>query len=90
MEQLRTYLNSLSIKDQERYAKACGTSLGYLRKAISIRPRLDGELCRLLDENSKGAVPRESIRPDIWPERLNNSAHLTKLRGKQKSSINAS
>jgi hypothetical protein len=68
MEKLREYLNSLPIEKQHDYAKKCGTTIGYLRKALSERPRMDGALCRLLDENSSGIVPRASLRPDIWPE----------------------
>lgn len=69
MDTLRTYLNSLSLREQSSYAIACGTTIGYLRKALSTRPSLDGALCRLLDENSGGKVPRQSLRPDIWPEK---------------------
>ena len=70
MEKLRTYLNSLSTEEQLAFAKSCGTSVGYLRKALNTSPRMDGELCRLLDENSNGAVPKQFLRPDIWPELL--------------------
>lgn len=71
MENLRSYLNSLTPVQQEEYAKASGTTIGYLRKAISVGTAFDGALCRLLDENSSGAVPRAHLRPDIWPELLN-------------------
>lgn len=70
MDKLRLYLNSLSTADQEAYAVACGTTIGYLRKACSARPQLDGALCRKLHEHSGGAVPRSSLRPDIWPEEV--------------------
>jgi hypothetical protein len=67
MDELRNYLNSLTAEQQSAYAKKCGTTIGYLRKALSKGSRFDGALCRLLDENSDGAVPRSSLRPDIWP-----------------------
>lgn len=70
METLRKYINSLSIDDREAYALACGTSIGYLRKAISVKQRFDGALCRLLDEHSGGKVRKQDLRPDIWPELL--------------------
>lgn len=70
MENLRTYLNSLPVDEQIDYARRCGTSIGYLRKAISTNARMDGALCRKLDEESCGVVPRQSLRPDIWPERI--------------------
>lgn len=68
MDKLRHYLNSLTPDQQDAYAKAAGTTVGYLRKALSTKPQLDGALCRKLDELSNGLVPRASLRPDIWPE----------------------
>jgi hypothetical protein len=68
MDELRDYLNSLTTDEQEEFAQKCKTTIGYLRKALNTKPRMDGELCRLLDENSDGAVPKQSLRPDIWPE----------------------
>lgn len=68
METLRVYLNSLTPEQQATYAKRCGTTIAYLRKAMSVQARFDGALCRLLDEESNGAVPRNTLRPDIWPE----------------------
>jgi hypothetical protein len=68
MDELKKYLSTLTVPEQESFALKCGTTLNYLRKAISKGSiRFDGALCRLLDENSGGAVPRESLRPDIWP-----------------------
>ena len=74
MEHLRKYLNSLPTSDQEEYAQKCGTSIGYLRKALNTNPEMDGALCRLLDENSNGAVPKQFLRPDIWPELVEKQA----------------
>lgn len=68
METLRNYLNSLSVDAQSAYAADCGTTIGYLRKALSKGHKLDGALARLLDVNSSGTVRRSDIRPDIWPE----------------------
>jgi hypothetical protein len=66
MDSLRTYLATLSKADQASYAARCGTTIGYLRKALSTKPRLDGALVRRLWEESSGAVIREEIRPDIF------------------------
>lgn len=68
METLRTYLNGLDRPTQAAYAERCGTTLGYLRKAISRGHRLDGGLVRRLDIESGGRVRREELRGDIWPE----------------------
>lgn len=67
MQLLRAYLNSLSVPEQAAYARRCGTTIGSLRKALSVNQKLEGAVCRLLDMESGGAVPRASLRPDIWP-----------------------
>lgn len=69
MQSLRNYLNSLTVAEQTAYAKRCGTSIGYLRKVLSVKQKLEGAVCVLLDENSGGAVPRSELRPDIWPNK---------------------
>lgn len=65
MDTLRSYLNSLSPEQQDAYAKRCGTSIGYLRKAISAGEKLREKLCINLDRESFGAVPCESLREDV-------------------------
>lgn len=46
------------------YCSACGTSEGYLRKAVSRGHQLGGELCILLERESFGAVHCEDLYPD--------------------------
>lgn len=65
METLLTYLNSLTPDQQRAYAARCGTSVGYLRKAISVRQRISSELAIELARESKGKVTVDSIRPDV-------------------------
>lgn len=67
METLRIYLKSLEPRQQDAYARRCGTSLGYLRKALSVGQRFDGGLVRMLWDHSHGQVSRHELRPDIWP-----------------------
>jgi hypothetical protein len=74
METLRAYLATLSPDDQSAYAARCGTTIGYLRKALSTKPRLDGALVRRLDEESGGAVSRVDLREDIFGERAGEAA----------------
>jgi hypothetical protein len=77
METLRTYLATLTPDDQAAYAKSCGTTIGYLRKALSTKPKLDGALVRKLDEESDGKASRYDIRPDIFganPEKTKRKA----------------
>lgn len=64
-EALRTYLNSLEVDDQTSYAERAGTTLGYLRKALSTKERIAESTAIALDRESGGEVPVESIRPDV-------------------------
>jgi len=65
MEVLRAYLNTLTTAEQRDYADRSGTTVGYLRKAISTREQLREKLCIALDRESKRAVPCEALRPDV-------------------------
>ncbi|NBN70539.1 Cro/Cl family transcriptional regulator [Proteus sp. G2618] len=66
MEKLRIFLNSLSVPEQEMFAIRCGTTIGYLRKAISKGSRLGTELCVLIEKNSNSKVTRKDLYPDDW------------------------
>lgn len=66
MDTLRTYLNSLPPAEQAAFACRAGTTIGYLRKALSVQPKLDGALVKQLWEESRGTVLRSDLRPDIW------------------------
>ncbi|WDI91956.1 hypothetical protein [Xanthomonas campestris] len=66
MDTLRTYLATLTPSDQADYAVRAGTSIGYLRKAMSKGQRFDGALARRLDEQSDGAVSRHDLREDVF------------------------
>jgi len=76
MESLRSYLEKLAVPQQHEYAERAGTSLGYLRKSLSVRSRFGGVLARRLDEASGGAVPRHELRPDIFGEGTEPSPFL--------------
>ncbi|MDG9843783.1 MULTISPECIES: hypothetical protein [unclassified Stenotrophomonas] len=67
METLRTYLKTLSPLDQADFARRAGTTLGYLRKALSKGQRFGGALVRQLHVQSGGRVGLTDLRPDIWP-----------------------
>lgn len=66
MQTLRDHLSTLSVTEQGEYAIRAGTTIGYLRKALSKGQRFDGALARRLDEESGGAVSRYELRPDIF------------------------
>ncbi|XTG20286.1 hypothetical protein ACNFZ3_12710 [Escherichia coli] len=50
MEELRIFLNSLSSDEQRMFACECGTSIGYLRKALSKGQVLGHRYVSLLSE----------------------------------------
>ena len=65
MTDRRTYLNSLPVVEQQLFAERCGTSIGYLRKAISAGQKLGADLAVNIERESGGAVRVESVRADI-------------------------
>ncbi|KAF3997513.1 transcriptional regulator [Glaciimonas immobilis] len=65
MEKLLKHLNSLSKVGRIQFATACGTTEGYLRKAVSIGQRLNPELCINIERESRGEVRCESLLPDV-------------------------
>ena len=65
MEKLRAYLNSLPTDEQTAFATRCGTSVGYLRKAISKGQKLGESTVIAIDRESGGEVPCECLRPDV-------------------------
>lgn len=72
MIELRLYLNSLSPDEQKEFAAQCGTTIGYLRKALSKNHELGAALCVLIEKASSGVVTRKHLHPSdwnsIWPE----------------------
>jgi hypothetical protein len=67
MDTLRTYLATLTPAEQAAYALRAGTTINYLRKAMSKGQRFDGALVRQLHLLSDGAVGLTDLRADIWP-----------------------
>ena len=65
MSDLRRFLNDLPKEEQLRFCDKCGTSLGYLRKALSTGQLLGESLCINIDRESAGRVTVESLRPDV-------------------------
>jgi DNA-binding transcriptional regulator YdaS (Cro superfamily) len=65
MDKLLKYLNRLSKELRPEFASACGTTEGYLRKAISKSQRLGADLCINIERESNGLVLCEDLRPDV-------------------------
>lgn len=80
METLRTYLNSLSRDEQDEYAVRSGTTVGYLRKALSTKEKIAESTAIALDRESGGEVPVEDVRPDVdWGYLRGSSAKASRL-----------
>lgn len=76
MLKLLAYLNSISPTQQAEFAKRCGTSVGYLRKAVCKGQQLGEALCIKLERESARAVTCEELRPDVDWAYLRGSAPI--------------
>lgn len=65
MEKLHEYLKTMLPSEQRKFAYRCGTSLGYLRKAISVGQKIGVELAVAIQRESCGVVRVEDLRPDV-------------------------
>lgn len=65
MDILRSFLKTLEPEAREAFAVRCGTTLGYLQKALSIGQPLGHGLCISIERESAGAVRCESLRDDV-------------------------
>jgi DNA-binding transcriptional regulator YdaS (Cro superfamily) len=63
MHPLLEFLNALSPEDRDGFASRCGTTVGYLRKAVSTRQQLREALCINIERESLGRVRCEQLRP---------------------------
>lgn len=51
--------------EQTAFALLCGTTIGYIRRCLSIRRALSMEVSSAIELHSGGAVRLEDLRPDI-------------------------
>lgn len=75
MNELRAFLNTLSQQEQREFSLRCGTTISYLRKAISKKSVLGAELCVRIEKESSNAVTRKHLVPNWkarWPELTDN------------------
>lgn len=72
MDKLKPFLRQMPPEAQAQFCSACGTTLGYVRKALSVGAVFGPALCVAFERESAGAVTRRDLRPDdwqdIWPE----------------------
>lgn len=79
MNALKRYINGLAPLEQHDFAARCGTSLGYLRKAISVGQRIGESLCINIDRESNSAVRCEDLRPDVDWAYLRGTSHAAQV-----------
>ncbi|WP_186137944.1 transcriptional regulator [Burkholderia gladioli] len=65
MDKLLALINSLPPAEQRGFARRCGTTVGYLRKAISTGQQLGESLCINIDRESRGLVRCEDLAPSV-------------------------
>lgn len=65
MECVLAYLNSLPVDKQARFARRCGTTVGYLRKAVSQNQRLGANIIISMERESAGKITCEQVLPDV-------------------------
>lgn len=69
MQQLLDYLKGLDSPAREDFARRCGTTVGYLRKAVSKGEKINAVTCINIELESSGAVSCECLRGDVrWNE----------------------
>lgn len=61
MHPLLAFLNAKARAEQDAFAARCRTTIGYLRKAVSVGQQLKPLTCALIEFESGGVVPVEDI-----------------------------
>lgn len=79
MEKLLAYINSLPLGQREPFAARCETTVGYLRKACSIRQKLSEGMCLRIAAESHGVVSLQDLRPDVDWDRLRTALYMPEL-----------
>jgi len=65
MDKLRSYFNALPLHERHDFCRRCGTTIGYLRKAMSVG-QIGPKLAAAIELHTNGFVTREDLRPDIF------------------------
>jgi hypothetical protein len=68
MDKLRTFINDKSTTEQFIFALECGTTIGYIRKRLSMHKnglggRFREKIARAIADKSGGVVPYAEIGP---------------------------
>jgi DNA-binding transcriptional regulator YdaS (Cro superfamily) len=65
---LNDYLKTLTEPERQTVAKACRTSVGYLRLVAGGHRDCREKLATMLERATNGIVTRKDLRPDDWAE----------------------
>lgn len=74
MDNFIKYFNSMTADERESFARKCGTSVGYIRKIISLRGKsfFGPKMCLKFKRASGGLIDPRELRPhdyhEYWPE----------------------
>lgn len=71
MNELKTFLSTMTMREQRAFALRCGTTIAYLRKVISTGKVLGTEICVRIEQESGNVVTRKHLVPNWkarWPE----------------------
>lgn len=63
--EFREYLKAMPASERASFATRCGTTIGYLNKALSIGQKLGESLCINIERESNGVILCESLRDDV-------------------------
>jgi hypothetical protein len=63
MDKLKAHINSMTTLEQFFFAHRCGTTIGYIRKRISIGGRFGQKIAAAIDRETGGKVPLAEIGP---------------------------
>jgi DNA-binding transcriptional regulator YdaS (Cro superfamily) len=83
MHEILQYLRTLPVEERDAFAARCKTTVGYLRKAVSVKQQLGVELCVNLERESGGALRCERLFPGLDWEYLRRSALVNEASGGQ-------
>ena len=63
MDKLKAHINSMTTLEQFFFAHRCGTTIGYIRKRISIGGRFGPKIAAAIDRETGGKIPFAEIGP---------------------------